>query len=119
MDNETLTDPVVNDIISNGEAIISGNRSMEEAEKVSGIINAGALPVPVKAVSVETVGAQLGANALPNALKAGAIGVAIIFLFMILYYRVPGFIACMSLSVYILLVLYIFALVGVTLTYQV
>ena len=116
MDNETLTDPVVNDIISNGEAIISGNRSMEEAEKVSGIINAGALPVPVKAVSVETVGAQLGANALPNALKAGAIGVAIIFLFMILYYRVPGFIACMSLSVYILLVLYIFALVGVTLT---
>lgn len=116
MDNETLTDPVVNDIISNGEAIISGNRSMEEAEKVSGIINAGALPVPVKAVSVETVGAQLGANALPNALKAGAIAVAIIFLFMILYYRVPGFIACMSLSVYILLVLYIFALVGVTLT---
>ena len=108
--------PVVNDIISNGEAIISGNRSMEEAEKVSGIINAGALPVPVKAVSVETVGAQLGANALPNALKAGAIGVAIIFLFMILYYRVPGFIACMSLSVYILLVLYIFAIVGVTLT---
>lgn len=116
MDNETLTDPVVNDIISNGEAIISGNRSMEEAEKVSGIINAGALPVPVKAVSVETVGAQLGANALPNAMKAGAIGVAIIFVFMLLYYRVPGFIACMSLSVYILLVLYIFALVGVTLT---
>lgn len=116
MDNEVLTDPVVNDIISNGEAIISGNRSMEEAEKVSGIINAGALPVPVKAVSVETVGAQLGANALPNAMKAGTTGVIIIFLFMIIYYRVPGFIACMSLSSYILLVLYVFTSVGVTLT---
>ncbi|MGG5462561.1 protein translocase subunit SecD [Clostridium sp. B9] len=116
MDDETLTDPVVNDIISNGEAIISGERSMEDAEKISGIINAGALPVPVKAVSVETVGAQLGADALPNAMKAGAIGVAIIFIFMILYYRVPGFLASMSLSVYILLVLYTFVSVGVTLS---
>lgn len=116
MDGETLTDPKVNDVISNGQAIIEGNSNMEEAEKISGIINAGALPVPVKAVSVETVGAQLGANALPNAMKAGAIGICIIFIFMILYYRVPGFISCMSLSVYVLLVLYIFTLVGVTLT---
>lgn len=116
MDNDVLTDPKVDSIISNGEAVISGEQNLQEAQRKAGIINAGALPVPVKAVSVETVGAQLGANALPNALKAGAIGVLIIFIFMMLYYRVPGFIACMSLSVYILLVLYTFISVGVTLT---
>ncbi|MPQ43034.1 protein translocase subunit SecD [Clostridium tarantellae] len=116
MDGEVLTNPKVNTAITNGEAIISGNKSMEEAQKISGIINAGALPVPVKAVSVKTVGAQLGENALPNAMMAGLIGISLIFLFMILYYRVPGILSCLTLTVYILLVLYAFILVDVTLT---
>lgn len=116
MDEEELTNPRVDATIVDGVAIISGNSSMEEAEKISGIINAGALPVPVKAVSVQTVGAQLGANALPNALKAAVVGISLIFLFMICYYRIPGFISCITLSIYILLVLYTFVSVGAVLT---
>lgn len=116
MDDETLMSPTVQAIISDGKATITGNRTMEEAERVAGIINAGALPVPVKVASVKTVGAQLGATALPNALKAGAIGVLCIFIFMIILYRVPGFIASIALSAFILIVLYLFVSIGAVLT---
>lgn len=116
MDNEELTNPTVQEPILDGRASISGNKSIEEAKKLAGIINAGALPLPVKTVSVKTVGAQLGANALPNAIKAGVIGIAIIFLFMILYYRVPGLLACVALTLYITLVLYTFVSLGAVLT---
>ncbi|MGL5615482.1 MAG: protein translocase subunit SecD [Sarcina sp.] len=116
MDGETLTDPTVQNPILNGEAVITGMSSMQEADRIAGIINAGALPVPVKEVSVQTIGAQLGANALPNAMKAGAVGIAIIFLFLIVFYRVPGVAASLALLGYILLVLYTFIAVKVTLT---
>ncbi len=116
MDGEVLTDPTVQSVISDGEATITGSTSLTEAKKIADIINAGALPVPVKVVSVETIGAELGASALPDAMKAGAIGILIIFLFMILNYRWLGFIASMCLSIYILLVLYAFVAVGVVLS---
>lgn len=116
MDDEQLTNPVVREPILNGKAQISGSKSIDEAKKLAGVINSGALPVPVKTASVQTVGAQLGANALPNAMKAGIVGVALIFLFMIIYYRVPGFLACIALTLYISLVLYTFVAVGATLT---
>ncbi|MBY6939431.1 preprotein translocase subunit SecD, partial [Clostridium botulinum] len=93
MDDELLTSPTVQTQITDGSAIITGSTSLEDAKKLAGIINSGALPVTVKAVSVQNVGAQLGATALPNALKAGAIGIGLVFLFMILYYRVPGILA--------------------------
>ncbi|WP_297436178.1 protein translocase subunit SecD [uncultured Clostridium sp.] len=116
MDGVTLTDPVVQSQILNGQATITGSTSMADAQKTAGIINAGALPVPIKEVSVQTVGAQLGATALPDAVKAGAVGIAIIFIFMILYYRGPGVAASLALSVYILAVLYTYISVKVTLT---
>lgn len=116
MDNETLTDPTVQSAILNGEATITGMSSLDDAERVAGIINAGALPVPVKEVSVETIGAQLGANALPNAMKAAGVGLAIIFIFLIAFYRMPGFAASIALVGYVLLVLYTFIAVKVTLT---
>lgn len=116
MDEEQLTNPVVREPILNGKAQISGSKSIEEAKKLAGVINSGALPVPVKAVSVQTVGAQLGANALPNAMKAGMVGVVFIFLFMTIRYRMPGLLACIALTLYISLVLYTFVSVGATLT---
>lgn len=116
MDGQTLTDPVVQSAITNGEATITGNSSMKEAQTTASVINAGALPVPVKEVSVQTVGAQLGATALPDAIKAGVVGVAIIFLFMLIYYRGPGLAACLALSVYILLVMFAYVGVKVTMT---
>lgn len=116
MDGQVLTDPTVQSVISNGEATITGSSSLAEAKKVADIINAGALPVPVKVVSVQTIGAELGASALPDAMKAGAIGVLIIFLFMILNYRWAGFVSSMALSIFILLVLYAYVGVGVVLS---
>lgn len=116
MDGEVLTAPTVQSVISDGQATITGSSSLAEAKKVADIINAGALPVPVKVVSVETIGAQLGASALPNAMKAGTIGVLVIFLFMILNYRWAGFVSSMALSIFILLVLYAYVGVGVVLS---
>ncbi|MGL4740535.1 MAG: protein translocase subunit SecD [Sarcina sp.] len=116
MDGQTLTDPTVQSAITNGQAQITGNRSMVDAQRIAGVINAGALPVPVKEVSVETVGAQLGASALPNAIKAGTVGVCVIFLFLIAFYRMPGVAASLALSVYVLLVLFAYIGMRVTLT---
>ncbi|MDU3724197.1 MAG: protein translocase subunit SecD [Clostridium celatum] len=116
MDDEVISSPKVNSVITDGNAIIEGSSSVEEAQNLAGRINAGALPVTVKAISIENVGAQLGAEALPNAVKAGLIGIAIIFLFMIAYYRIPGIIASIALTLYVCLVLLIFAEAGVALT---
>lgn len=116
MDEEVLTSPTVQSKITDGKAVITGSASVEEAKSIAALISAGALPVPVKAVSVQTVGAQLGAEALPNAMKAAAIGIGIIFIFMIAYYRVPGVIACIVLTLFTLLVLFTFSEIGATLT---
>lgn len=116
MDDEEISSPTVNAVITDGNAIIEGSGSLDEAKNLAGLINAGALPVTVKAIQIENVGAQLGAEALPNAVKAGFIGIAIIFVFMILYYRVPGFIASIALTLYVCLVLLVFVEADVALT---
>ena len=107
MDDETISSPTVQAVISDGNAVITGSGSVTESKSLAAVINAGALPVTIKQVSLQTVGAQLGETALPNAVKAGFIGVALIFLFLIIYYRVPGFLC---------LVLFIFEEIGTTLT---
>ena len=116
MDDEEISSPTVNAVITDGNAIIEGSGSLDEAKNLAGLINAGALPVTVKAIQIENVGAQLGAEALPNAVKAGLIGIAIIFVFMILYYRIPGIIASIALTLYVCLVLLVFVEADVALT---
>ena len=116
MDDEEISSPTVNAVITDGNAIIEGSGSLDEAKNLAGLINAGALPVTVKAIQIENVGAQLGAEALPNAIKAGLIGIAIIFIFMILYYRIPGVIASIALTLYVCLVLLVFVEADVALT---
>lgn len=116
MDDEVLTNPTVNSVITNGSAVITGSKSADDAKRLAGLINAGALPVTVKAASVKTVGAQLGEEALPNALKAALIGIGLIFAFMIIYYRVPGVIASIALTLYVCLVLLAFVEADVALT---
>ena len=116
MDDETISSPTVQAIISDGNAVITGSGSITESKSLAAIINAGALPVTIKQVSLQTVGAQLGETALPNALKAGAIGIALIFLFLIIYYRVPGLLASFALTLFVCLVLFIFEEIGATLT---
>jgi len=116
MDNDILTDPTVQAVITNGQAVITGSSSLKEAQRQANIINSGALPVTVKAVEVKTVGASLGASALPLSVTAGEVGIGIVLLLMILYYRVPGIIADIALILYMLLVLLAFASLSVTFT---
>lgn len=116
MDDEELTSPKVNSVINDGRAVISGNYTTASAKDLAGLINSGALPLTIKAEAIQTVGAELGADALPNALKAGVVGIGLIFIFMIVYYRVPGVISCIALILYIVLVLLLMSEVGVTLT---
>ena len=116
MDDELVSSPVVQSAITDGKAVINGMSSMDEATNLAGIISSGALPVEIKAVSVTNVGAQLGSEALPNAIKAGVIGVGIIFLFIIIYYRIPGLFASIALTLYITLVLLLFTEMKVALT---
>jgi len=116
MDEDILTSPNVNSVISNGEAVIEGMRSLEEAKSISSIIQSGALPVPVEAVSVKTVGPTIGLEAMGLTKKAGMVGLLCVMLFMMLYYRAPGIIASVSVSLYVVILLYAFAALGVVLT---
>lgn len=111
MDEEVVSDPTVDEPISGGKAIIKGMGSIEQAKSLAGIIKSGALPVQLKPAQVNTIGPALGANAIPTSLKAAILGIALVMLFMLFYYRVPGFIADLALTVYIILTMLIFTLV--------
>lgn len=116
MDDQVLTKPVVNAEITEGEAVIEGSRSFEEANKVASIIQSGALPVTLKTISVNAVGPTLGAEAIPNTMKAAVIGFIFIFIVMVFRYKFPGVIATLSLIIYMLLFLFIFTEIQAVLT---
>ncbi|MBE6044662.1 MAG: protein translocase subunit SecD [Clostridium thermopalmarium] len=116
MDEELLTSPTVQSVITNGKATITGSKSLEEAKRQANIIKSGALPVTLEAVEFKTVGATLGSNALPLSMKAGAIGISLVILFMSIYYKRPGIMASIALIIYVILLLGTFAALGVTLT---
>ncbi len=116
LDGYLISAPVVNEKISGGKAVISGNFTIQEAKLLAQRLNAGALPVPIKLISQQTVGASLGRKSLDYSLKAGIIGLALVALFMIIYYRLPGLLAVFSLIFYGILILAIFKLWPVTLT---
>ncbi|MEK7584955.1 MAG: protein translocase subunit SecD [Patescibacteria group bacterium] len=116
LDGVALSAPVVREEIRDGRAEISGQFSLTEAKELVRNLNLGALPVPIKLVSTETVGATLGQEALAQGIKAGVIGFIIIAVFMILWYRLSGLVAVVSLATYIVLILAIFKLLPVTLT---
>ena len=116
IDGAIISAPVVNEKIVGGQAIISGNFGLDEAKALVSNLNAGALPVPIDLISQQTVGASLGESALARSVKAGFIGLMVIFIFMILYYRTLGFFASIALLIYTVLVLAIFKTIPVTLT---
>lgn len=116
LDGQPLSTPTVQDKITGGQAVITGNFTIPEAKLLVQRLNAGALPVPITLLSQESVGATLGRDSLQKSLLAGLIGFALVALFMILYYRLPGLIAVLALGVYAAIVLAIFKLVPVTLT---
>lgn len=116
MDGEQLSNPMVNDVISGGQAVITGMGSVAEAQNLAGIINSGALPYPVKAIQVRTVGASLGDDVMGNVLLASIIGISLIVIFMLLKYRRPGFLASVALGFYVWLLLFVFYAIDATLS---
>ncbi|MDD2258010.1 MAG: protein translocase subunit SecD [Patescibacteria group bacterium] len=108
LDGYVISAPVVNEKIPNGEAVISGSFSIEEAKLLVQRLNTGALPVPITLIGQQTVEASLGQESIDNSLKAGLIGFLLVVIFLIFYYRYPGFLAALSLFIYILAVLAIF-----------
>ena len=118
-DGELQSAPRVNEAIYGGKAQISGGESgfaYDEAERMVNLLNAGALPVPAQIVEENTVGPTLGADSIAKSQKAGIIGLSIVMLFMILYYRVPGVIADIALVIYSLILFALFKAIPVTLT---
>ncbi|WP_234119408.1 protein translocase subunit SecD [Clostridium hydrogenum] len=116
MDDQQLTAPTVDSVITNGDAQITGFSTLEDAKSKAEIINSGALPVKLKVVQSNVVGASLGATALPDSILAGEVALGIIFIFMIIVYRVPGLMADIALVLFTYLVLLVFVEIGVTLT---
>lgn len=116
LDGQPISTPKVNEAITDGNAIISGTFSLKEAKELKGRLNSGAIPVPITLVQTETVGATLGQNALDAGVKAGVIGIIVVALFLIAWYRIPGLLASIAMGIYVVIVLAIFKLIPVTLT---
>ncbi len=116
LDNYLISAPIVNEKITGGKAVISGNFNIKEAKLLAQRLNAGALPVPISLVSQKTVGASLGEHSIQASLKASILGLILIAIFMIVVYRLYGILATISLAAYGIFVLAIFKIIPVTLT---
>ena len=116
LDGQAISTPVVRQAISGGEAVISGNFTPQEAKLLVGRLNSGALPVPISLISTQTIGATLGEEAVAAGVRAALIGFMAIALFLILWYRLPGLVAVLALSTYIVITLALYKLIPVTLT---
>jgi preprotein translocase subunit SecD len=116
LDNEIITQPVVQEKITGGNAQISGNFTLDEAKRLSIQLNAGALPVPIRLVEERTVEATLGAVSVKQSVLAGTAGIAMVALFMILSYGKLGLIADIGLFIFAAITLALYKLIPVTLT---
>lgn len=116
LDGAVLSSPVIQTEISSGEATISGSFKLEEAKALVRDLNYGALPVPITLASTQTIGASLGQDALGSSIFAGIIAFLIVSVFLVIWYRLPGFIASIALAIYVILNLALFKLIPVTLT---
>lgn len=116
LDGSPISMPTVDEPISGGKAQITGNFTLEEAKLLVQRLNAGALPVPIKLINQQSVGASLGEKSLDQSMFAAIIGIIAVVLFMIFWYRLPGIMAVLALAIYTVLALTIFKLIPVTLT---
>lgn len=116
LDGIVISQPVIREAITGGTATISGGFAAEEARELVRNLNFGALPVPIELSSTQAIGAALGEEALTAGVRAGVIGFVLLSIFMILWYRLPGIIAVLSLVLYVILMLALFKLIPVVLT---
>ena len=116
LDQLPVTLPLVQEEITTGEAVITGEFTLDEAKKLSIQLNAGALPVPVKVIEQRNIGATLGSESVRKSLEAGLIGLLMVIGFMAAYYGYLGVLADISLVIYGLITLALYKLIPVTLT---
>jgi preprotein translocase subunit SecD len=115
MDKRVISSPVIKTAITDGSGIIEGQFTLEEANNLVVQLKYGALPVPLKVVQSNSIGPTLGRDSVNKSITAGAIGLLIVVLFMLLYYRLPGLLADLALTVYALIVfaIYKFGIPGI------
>ncbi len=116
LDGALRSSPIVQEAITDGSAQISGKFTIKEAKQLVKDLNLGALPVPIKLITQQTVGPTLGQVSLDKSLLAGIIGFLAAALFMLLLYRLPGLLAVVALGLYTILSLSIFEIIPVTMT---
>ncbi len=116
MDTEVISAPTVQAAITDGQAIISGNFTGEEAEQLASLIRAGSLPFNLNVMQMKNVGARLGADALSTGIHAGIVGIALVLIYMLFAYKLLGFAADWALVIYVGLELVVLSLFHVTLT---
>lgn len=116
LDNSILMAPKISGPIYGGQAVINGLGGVEEAKQLSIQLNAGALPVPISVIEQRSIGPTLGAASVKESVFAGLIGLALVMLFMILYYGQAGILASIALFIYAVLTIALYKLMGVTLT---
>ncbi len=116
LDGVPITAPVVEEAITGGEAVITGTFTIQESKQLATRLNAGALPVPISLASRTTVGPSLGKESLAKSIAAGALGLLLLTIIMLVLYRLPGLIALLALAIYGLLLAAILQVLGATLT---
>jgi SecD/SecF fusion protein len=116
LDGEMLSDPVVQQPLTDGNAQITGQPDRQSAQNLADIINLGALPLKLTEKYTQSVGATLGQQSLHQTLLAGGIASVLILVFMIAFYRVPGVVASICMIIFVWLLLLVFRLMGATLT---
>lgn len=116
LDNELVVAPVVQSVITNGQAVITGQYTLERARDEATRLNSGALPVSIELLSQQNIGPSLGRISIQQSLIAGIIGLFAVALFMVIYYRLPGLLSAIALMIYAVTTLAVFKLLGVTLT---
>lgn len=116
LDKQVLTNPVVNEPIMGGKAVITGNKTQEEAERLAILLRSGSLPVKVEVLETRTVGPTLGDDSKEKSKTAFMVGTILIVAFMLLYYRLAGFVANVSLLLYLVLLLICLKMLNATLT---
>jgi len=116
LDKEVLSVPTIKGRLDQGTAVITGNFTYEEANTLAIQMRYGALPIPLKVVETRSIGPSLGQDSLQKSLLAGAIGAALVILFMGLYYRLPGLVAILALGIYGVVTFALYRTIPITLT---
>ncbi len=116
LDGETLQEVMIREPILQGEAQITGNFSHEEARHLVVLLQEGALPVPMDVMEIRNVGPTLGQESIDRSMRAGIIGIILVLIYMLMYYKLPGIIADLALGAYVVLVFSILASINATLT---